>query len=145
MWQDLRTNSCGNPNCTAPRSPSKPMAPPWDPVEAPSGAKAAKVSSLDDRLDRPATVVVELVQRGQLINIAIRVAQTESAVGEKTDVLALLHAELDRAAVGLHLPLLKAETNVDLVDARDPRNKDRAGQGLLDRLPQVLRQAGHGF
>src|SRR5439155_10954543 len=101
-----RTNSCGNPNCPAPRSPAKPMAPPWGPVEAPSGAMAAKVSSLDQRFHRAPTVLIKLAQPCQFIHIPVRITQTEPPVGQESDVLALLHAELDRAAVGLDLPLL---------------------------------------
>src|SRR5256885_17205589 len=123
MWQDLRTNSYGNPNCTAPRPPSKPMAPPWGPVEAPSGAMPAKVSSLDQRFHRAPTVLIKLAQPCQLIHIPVRITKTKPPVGQESDVFALLHAELDRAAVGLHFPLLEAEANVDLVDARDARNE----------------------
>src|SRR6478609_10103082 len=94
------------------------------------------IAALYQRLQRLATVLIELVQRPQLVDITVGVLHAVAAVGQEADVLALLHAELDRPAVRLHAPLLEAEAHVDRFEPRNLRDEHRAGKVFADETAQ---------
>src|SRR3954465_12194169 len=81
-------------------------------------------------------VRIQLLELAQFVHVPVRVADAEATINQEADVLALLDAELRRAAVGVDLPLLVAEADVDLIDARDPRDEAVRRQPALDELPR---------
>src|SRR5688500_19008467 len=89
---------------------------------------------------RFAACFVETLQALELVDVAVRILDAEATVVEKADVLPLLHAELDRSAVGVHLPLLEAEADVHRVHARDERDEACAREPVGDQLALLGRK-----
>src|SRR5438552_8257170 len=96
--------------------------------------KISRPQSLYQGLDGAATMLVKLIEPRHLVHISVGVFHAEPPIRQEPNVLALLHTEFRRAAIGLHGPLLVAEANVYGFDVRDARNEHGARKVALDQL-----------
>src|SRR6187549_162525 len=97
-----------------------------------TGSSTGKVVLLYQGFDGVAGVVVQLIQLGEFVKVAVGIFQGESTVGQEADVFAFLDAEFDGAAVGFDRPLLVAEADVYMRDAIDAGDETGGGEVVLD-------------